>query len=161
MFDSSKPYGDVSGAYFGARFYQNGHYYDAGQKYLFSNPGIAPPPGCKPRVKMDGDGNPVGDPEELPEGTPQPRAPAAAPPPPPPAPAPTPSPTPTPAPTDPNPSAQTPTEPDQSPTLTREQQLMQMPVPKLQQLMKAAGQDPISGPGAKAKLVKWLLDNTT
>lgn len=47
-FDPSRPYGEVHGEDGrGARFYQDQHYFGCDGDYLYSNPGVAPPPGVK------------------------------------------------------------------------------------------------------------------
>lgn len=151
--DRSRPAGDIFGAYFGARYYQDCHYFDAAGQYLFSNPGTASPPGCPVRVKLDSEGNPVGDPESTPEGSPAPRPAAAAA-----APAPAvPAAPAAPAPAAPAPAADAPAVPAD---LTREQRLMQMPAAQLIALVKAAGGEAISGAGSKRRAVDWLLANT-
>jgi hypothetical protein len=157
MFDKAKPHGEVSGTgVAGARFYQDGNYYDATHKYVFSNPGATPPAGkqartmeqaeasYQQRLKAQEQGQPVSEEEKAPAKDP------AAPPPLPPE----------------NNGGDTP--------LTREQRLAQMNVPKLQELQIATLQalnpeadlgelkkQMIKGPGAKDKLVEWLAKNTS
>jgi hypothetical protein len=148
----SQPFGSVGGAYFGAASYQNGHYFDAADNYLFSNPGVAPPAGATARVQMGVDG-PVGNPEVCPDDAPslrghQPKEGAAVAPPPP---AVVPAGTPDVGPAD---------EEDAGPVLTREQQLMQMHVKELSKMLEMAGGAPITGSGSKRKIVDWLLANT-
>lgn len=153
MFDKTKPHGHCQGeGAGGAQYYQDGHYYDVEGRYLFSNPGIAPPPGQKLRtmeqaetayqLRRDATARAEASRPAAPE------TPVAQ-------------------------SAPTPAAPETG-ALTREQQLNQFGVPKLQQLQLVALQamhpdkelavlkkELIGGPGAKQKLVKWLLDNTT
>jgi hypothetical protein len=157
MFKPNEPHGHVQGeGAGGARYYQDGHYYDPHHRYLFSNPGIGPPAGQKLRTMEQAEADyqarqnvsapavAMGSPARVVE---QPPAPP---------------------------------EPPTNPELSREQQFMQHPVPKLQQFMLVALQTAnqekpaaeqqdqahlkkqvIGGPGAKAKLIAWLLENTT
>lgn len=147
MLDKKQPFGHVQGeGCAGAQFYQLGHYYDVEGRYLFSNPGSAPPPGEKLRSMEQADAD-----YQARISVPAPQvamgAPAAA--------------------------APTPALDPVDPLLTREQQLNQFAVPKLQQLMlvtlKALHPDTdettlkkqiIGGPGSKAKLIEWLLTNS-
>lgn len=159
--DRSRPCGDVNGAYFGARFYQDGHYYDASGVYLFSNPGTPAPAGCKARVKLGEDGTPVGDPEVGPEDAPPARAAVSEP---------VPTKAAAAAAAAPAPrktrqqlreeaaAAEAAAQPE--PTLTREQTLNQFSVNELRTLVKTANGPSITGAGAKAKMVDWLLKNT-
>lgn len=41
--DRSRPFGEVHGAHHGAVTYQDGHYFDAGDCYVISDPGVAVP----------------------------------------------------------------------------------------------------------------------
>lgn len=129
--DKAQPFGDVMGAYHGARFYQFGHYFDAAGAYLFSNPGLKPPAGATARVSLDADGSPVGDPEVLPEGAPRPTAPPA--------------------------QAQKP--PEVPADLSQEQKLAQLPAAQLIAMVKQAGGPPIEGAGSKKRAIEWLLAN--
>jgi len=126
--DRSRDYGAVGGAYFGATYYQDGHYYAADGTYLFSNPGLAPPPGCKPAVACDENGPiaAVDAPEdaEAAEAAPEEQA------------------------------------IQQAEGLTREQELAQKDLGTLRALVAAAGGEPITGSGAKARMVEWLIANT-
>lgn len=126
--DRSLDFGIVGGAYFGAAYYQNGHYFGADGTYLFSNPGLAPPPGCKPAVACDENG-PIAaaDEPEAVEATEAAPAEQAI---------------------------------QQAEGLTREQDLAQKHLGTLRALVAAAGGDPITGSGAKARMVEWLIANT-
>ena len=165
MFNSRRPHGEVSGTgVAGARFYQDGQYYDVDYRYVFSDPGVAAPPGCErksmeqaeaefqDRIKRRERG-------ELVDETPKKAAPQ-------------------------QPQRPIPPIPPQQPQsetteLTAEQQLMQLNVPRLQEMQLAAlkaeneelAEDKrksdsdlkkqlIRGAGAKNLLVKWLLENT-
>jgi len=162
MFNMKLPHGLVHPPVAGACHYQDGHYYDADRRYVFSNPGLAPPPGVKTARTME---QALEDFEarERAQQKPQESAPAA-----PAAPAETATPA---AP----PVVETPAAPTQAPEtgLTREQKLMQLPFPKLQELQLAAlramhpdkevavlKKDLIKGAGGKAKIIAWLLENT-
>lgn len=161
MFNARRPFGNVSGTgVAGARFYQEGQYYDVDKRYLFSDPGVPAPAGeerksmeqaeaeVQERIKRRERGELV---EEAPRK-------AAA-----------------------QPQRPVPPIPPQPPQgeLTPEQQLMQLNVPKLQEMQLAAlkaenaelpedkrktdkqlKEQLIRGAGAKNLLVKWLLENT-
>lgn len=157
MFKPTEPHGTVQGdGVAGAKFYQDGHYYDPHHRYLFSNPNTAPPPGEKLRSMEQAQAA-----YEARQNVAQPAVamgqPAAV--------------------SEPESSAPSPI---MDTALSREQQLHQHPVPKLQQLQLAILQamnekkppeeqvEPtllkkqvIGGQGAKAKLIAWLLANTT
>lgn len=126
--DRSRDFGIVGGAYFGASFYQDGHYYAADGTYLFSNPGLAPPAGCRPVVACDENG-PIAAVEEPPPAGEAEAAPAEQ-------------------------AVQ------QAEGLTREQELAQQDLGTLRALVAAAGGAPITGSGAKARMIAWLIANT-
>jgi hypothetical protein len=160
MFKPNEPHGHIQGdGAAGARYYQEGHYYDPHHRYLFSNPGIAAPPGEKLRSMDQAEADYQARQSRQAASTP-----AAA----------------MGAPVNHQPEPSAPPPPPADPTLTREQQFMQHPVPKLQQFMLVALQtmnqekpaaeqqdlaqlkkQVIGGPGAKAKLIAWLLANTS
>ena len=141
----------------GAQFYQGGHYFGPDDQYLFSNPGLAPPPGVKRAVTME-EAEAAFQRRAIQELAAENAAPQGAPPA---------------APSAPVTTAATDGPATSAGTLTREQKLNQFQVPQLQNLMLAALQaaEPstevtvlkkklIRGAGAKAGLVKWLLENT-
>lgn len=161
MFNSRRSYGEVSGTgVAGARFYQEGQYYDVDGRYLFSDPGREAPAGetrksmeqaeaeVQNRIKARERGELV---DNAPAPTAQPQRPIPP----------------------------VPQAPAADTDLTPEQQLMQLNVPKLQEMqletLKAENAELpeanrktekelkgqlIRGAGAKEKLVKWLLDHT-
>jgi hypothetical protein len=156
MFNKKRPYGTVHGTgVAGAVYTQDGHAYDVDHNYCWSNPGLPPPKGVDKAVTLEvaernfqdraaaiarGETVPVVRP-------PVPATPAA------------------------------PVVPEGQ--LTLQQQLMQLNVPRLQDLQFKAlkelnehkpeelrvqdkqlrGQI-IKGPGAKERLVAWLVENT-
>lgn len=163
MFNARRPHGEVSGTgVAGARFYQDGQYYDVDGRYVFSDPGVEAPRGetrksmeqaeaeVQERIRRRERGELVDEPPK--KATAQ------------------------------QPQRPVPPIPPQAPAnteLTPEQQLMQLNVPKLQELqfeaLKAMNAEQpedkrksekdlrgqlIRGAGAKNQLVKWLLDNT-
>lgn len=155
MFDPKRDHGIVQGdGVGGAKFYQDGHYYGADHRYLFSNPGSAPPPGQKLRSMEQAE---AAMQQRILDGEPTP-------PPPPAVPAVNSAPT----------APGTPPSTDQAPDLTPEQKLNQLHVPQLQalQLQALQAEQPeadvsvlkkslIGGPGSKQKLIAWLLERTT
>lgn len=115
--DRSRPAGDVYGVHeLGARFYQDGHYFDAKGKYVCSEVGVKPPAD---------DGSP--EPEEDGNG-----------------PAPPPA------------SVQVRADGGE---LTPRDKLMQLNIGQLTKMIKAAGGEPITGAGAKARAIDWLLEH--
>lgn len=163
MFNARRPFGEVSGTgVAGARFYQDGQYYDVDKRYLFSDPGVPAPAGeerksmeqaeaeVQDRIKRRERGEAVDEPKR--------KAPAAQPQ---------------------RPAPPIPPQAPQGAQLTPEQQLMQLNVPKLQEMqlavLKAENEELpedkrktdkqlkeqlIRGAGAKNMLVKWLLERT-
>jgi hypothetical protein len=164
MFNPRKPHGEVGGTgVAGARYYQDHQYYDVDHRYLFSDPGHDAPPGetrmsmeqaeakMQERIKARERGELVDETPRKTVATPQ-----------------------RPIPPIPPQAPQT-----GEPELTPEQQLMQLNVPRLQELqletLKAMNAEQpedqrksekdlraqvIKGAGAKEKLVKWLAENT-
>lgn len=148
MLNRKQPFGEVFGeGAAGARWYQDGHYYAPDGRYLFSNPGIAPPPGQTLRTMEEAEAAAQAELEAqsapphavAPPQSKQVKAKASKP---------------AAAPTAP-PSTDLPLD------LTREQKLAQMAYFQLASLIKAAGGEPIQGAGAKAKMIAWLLANTS
>lgn len=148
MLDRKRSYGEVMGdGVGGARWYQDGHYFAPDGTYLFSNTGIRAPHGCAHRTMEQAEadyqqrqaaqerGEPVA-PRSATKAAPK----KAAAPPPPPGPL---------------------VEPIQAEGLTREQKLAQFNYLQLANLLKAAGGERITGSGAKAKIIAWLLANTS
>jgi len=166
MLNQRRPIGEVSGTgVAGARYYQDGQYYDVDGRYLFSDPGVPAPTGftrksmeqaeaeMQARIKARERGELVDESVAQPQPQPQPQPQRPIPP--------------------------VPQQPPQGTELTPEQQLMQLNVPRLQELqldaLKAENAELpenerksekdlkaqlIRGAGAKDKLVKWLLENT-
>lgn len=162
MFNPKQPHGEVSGTgVAGARIYQAGQYYDVDHRYVFSDPGVAAPPGeerksmeeaeaeYQDRIRRRERGEKVDEPKRKAAAEPQ------------------------------RPIPPIPQQPPAGTELTPEQQLMQLNVPQLQQLQletlkalnaalpEAERKDEkelkaklIRGAGAKNQLVKWLLENT-
>lgn len=163
MFNARKPYGTVSGTgVAGAVYMQDGQYYDVSYRYLFSNPGVDAPKGetrrsmeqaeaeFQARLKARERGEVFDEPPRAERKS----APAVPPVPPLP-------------------------QGEGEGELSKEQQLMQLNVPRLQELQLAALKalneeqpeaqrkndkelraEVIKGPGAKERLVKWLAENT-
>lgn len=159
MFNPKLPHGTVSPPVAGAVFYQGGHHYAPNHQYVFSNPGLAPPPGIKAAVTMDEAIQRFEEAERRKLASPVAEAATAA------------------ATTQPSSAPQPPAPPENPPgdsgALTREQQLMQLGVPKLQDLqlqalraLKPGVEDAVlkkellKGPGVKPRLIAWLLENT-
>lgn len=163
MFNPRRPHGEVGGTgVAGARYYQDHQYYDVDGNYLFSDPGHEAPAG-EARKSMEQAENEMQERikarerGELVDQGPKRATPAI------------------PA----RPVPPIPSQPPAGTELTPEQQLMQLNVPRLQELqldaLKALNEDEpadkrksekelkgqlIRGAGAKEKLVKWLLDHT-
>ncbi len=156
MFNKKRPYGTVHGTgVAGAMYTQDGHYYDVDHNYVFSNPGMSPPRGVDKAKTMEQAEREnqerqqaIARGEVIPEvRKPRPETP------------------------------EVPRVPEGQ--LTLQQQLMQLNVPKLQELqyktLKAINDakpeeqrvqekqlrgQVIKGPGAKERLVAWLVENT-
>lgn len=156
MFNKKRPYGTVHGnGVAGACFMQDGHYYDVDHNYVFSNPGLSPPRGVEKAKTLE-----VAEREfqerkaavERGEVIPEARKVKPS-------------------------TPEVPVVPEGQ--LTLQQQLMQLNVPKLQELQykalkatneakpeeqqvqeKSLRSQVIKGPGAKDKLVAWLVENT-
>lgn len=175
MFNARKPFGEVHGTgVAGARFYQDGQYYDVDYRYVFSDPGIDAPRG-QARKSMEEAEAEMRRREEarsrgqvVTESTGNQAATAPVAPVAPASPAPVVPPVPQPPPADTG---------DQP--LTKEQQLMQLNVPRLQEMQlkvlkqqndeqpdekrkqeKELRADVIKGPGAKERLIEWLVKAT-
>lgn len=140
MLDRRRDFGAVMGdGVGGARWYQDGHYFGGGGNYLFSNPGIAAPPGETLRTMAQAEeAFQRGETELVPKKQAAPPIPTQTLPAKPPQPQDT----------------------QQAEGLTREQQLNQMSYFQLDRLVLAAGGPKIQGTGAKAKMIAWLLANT-
>jgi hypothetical protein len=171
MFNPKADHGTVQPAIAGAIYYQGGHYFNAAGRFVFSNPGLAPPPGVSKAVSME-EAERVFAEEETARGRPPITAHPAPP---------IPSSAPNQpgaviattggqqAPQDPPPGG----EQTGSAQLTREQQLMQQPYPKLAEMQLAVlkhkhpdkeetvlRKEIIKGPGSKNRIVAWLVENT-
>lgn len=157
MFNKKRPYGTVHGTgVAGAMFMQEGHYYDVDHNYVFSNPGLPPPRGVeKAKTLEQAERDFQARQEAIARGEVIPEVRKAPPEGTPPVPV---------APTG---------------QLTLQQQLMQLNVPKLQELQykalkeandakpeeqrvqeKSLRSQVIKGPGAKERLVAWIVENT-
>jgi hypothetical protein len=157
MFNKKRPHGEVHGTgVAGARWIQDGNAYDVDHNYVWSNPGYDAPKGCERKTMEQAEREfqeraaAVARGEKLPERKRE------------------------------TPAASTPQVP-QTPEgeLTLQQQLMQLNVPKLQEMQfsalkqlnedkpenerkpeKALRNEIIKGPGAKERLVNWLVENS-
>lgn len=156
MFNKKRPYGTIHGTgVAGAMYTQDGHAYDVDYNYCWSNPGLPPPRGVEKAVTLEVAERNFQDRQAAiarGEAVPEVRKPAP----------------------------KVPEAPKgQEGQLTQEQELMQLNVPRLQDLqfkaLKQINADQpeekqvtekqlrgqvIKGPGAKEKLVKWLVENT-
>ncbi len=165
MFNARRPFGEVHGTgVAGARYYQDGQYYDVDYKYVFSDPGADPPRGSQRRSMEQANAEMLRREAAREQGlvitedtgTQPAREPAPA------------------APPLPEAGPQT-----EGATLTKEQQLMQLNVPRLQEMQlkllkqqndaepegkrkqeKELRAEIIKGPGAKEKLIDFLVKNT-
>lgn len=140
MLDRRRDYGAVMGdGVGGAKWYQDGHYFDGCGNYLFSNPGIAAPPGEVLRTMAEAEAAFLS--REAAANAPPKQSPPPIP-----------------------PQSMPPSPPQgthQAEDMTREQQLHQMSYFQLDALVRAAGGEKIQGAGAKKKMIDWLLKSTT
>jgi hypothetical protein len=156
MFNKKRPYGTIHGqGVAGAVYMQDGHAYDVDYVYCWSNPGMSAPRGVeKVKTLEQAEREHQERQAAIARGEAVPERKAAA--------APTP-----------------PVPPERTGELTQQQELMQLNVPKLQDLqykaLKAINDEQpeekrvtekklreqiIKGPGAKDRLVAWLIENT-
>jgi hypothetical protein len=161
MFNRKRPHGEVHGTgVAGAMFYQDGHYYDVDHEYVFSDPGMSAPRGVAEVKTMEQAQREVEERQAaIARGEKVPAKKPAA---------------------EPGAARSVPQVP-QAPSgeLTLQQRLMQLNVPKLQEMQyealkqlnedqpedkrkpeKALRSEIIKGPGAKDKLVTWLVENS-